>query len=162
VDKENIFEVEAAVCHAMDHPISCATGFGIASYLTYVETMQTTAVCGPSGDCNTVQQSEYARLFGLLPIGILGLFGYVAIFVSWLIARYANERLADLATLSVFFMAFLGTLFSIYLTSIEPFVIGASCAWCLTSAILMTTLMLLTIGPAKLAISRNPFSCSRS
>ena len=143
-------------------PVLCALGFGIAGYLAYVETTQTTAICGPVGDCNTVQQSDYARLFGLLPIGILGLFGYAVIFISWLIARYANERLADLATLSIFFMTFIGTLFSIYLTFLEPFVIGASCAWCLTSAILMTTLMLLTIGPAKLAMSRNPFPRSRS
>lgn len=143
-------------------PMLCALGFGVAGYLTYVEAMQTTAVCGPVGDCNTVQQSEYARLFGLLPLGTLGLLGYMVIFISWLIARYANDRLADLATLTASFMTFLGTLFSIYLTFLEPFVIGASCAWCLTSAILMTTLMLLTIGPAKLAMARNPFSRSRS
>jgi len=41
-----------------------------------------------------------------------------------------------------------GTLFSIYLTFLEPFVIGATCAWCLTSAIIMTALLWLTAGPA--------------
>ena len=65
-------------------PILCLIGFGVAGYLAYVETTQVEAVCGPVGDCNTVQQSEYARLFGILPIGVLGLFGYVAIFISWM------------------------------------------------------------------------------
>jgi uncharacterized membrane protein len=40
-----------------------------------------------------------------------------------------------------------GVAFSIYLTFLEPFVIGATCAWCLTSAILITVLMWLAAGP---------------
>ena len=43
-------------------------GIGIASYLSFVETSGTEAVCGPVGDCNTVQASDYARLFGILPV----------------------------------------------------------------------------------------------
>ncbi len=135
-------------------PALCVIGFGVAGYLAYVETTQVEAVCGPVGDCNTVQQSEYARLFGILPIGVLGLFGYVAIFIFWVIAHFANGRFADLAVLSIFTMTVFGTLFSIYLTFLEPFVIGATCAWCLTSAVLMTILMLLSVQPAKLAYSR--------
>jgi uncharacterized membrane protein len=135
-------------------PVLCVVGFGVAVYLAYVETAQVTAVCGPVGDCNAVQQSEYARLFGILPVGVLGLIGYVAIIIAWMFARYTNGWQADLATLSLFLMTGIGTLFSIYLTYLEPFVIGATCAWCLTSAILMTILMLLSVRPAKAAFSR--------
>lgn len=137
-------------------PLLCLIGFGVAGYLAYIETTNTTAVCGPVGDCNTVQQSDYAQLFGVLPIGVLGLFGYVAIFASWLVARYANDRLAKPATIALFVMAAGGTLFSIYLTFLEPFVIGATCAWCLTSAVLMTALMLLLVRPAKGALTNIP------
>ena len=135
-------------------PILCVIGLGVAGYLAYVEATQVTAVCGPVGDCNTVQQSEYARLFGILSIGVLGLAGYAAILIAWLVARFTTGRLADLAALSLLIMSFFGTLFSIYLTFLEPFVIGATCAWCLTSAILITVLMLLSVRPAKLALSR--------
>ena len=138
-------------------PLLCVIGFGVAGYLAYVETTQTTAVCGPIGDCNTVQQSEYARLFGILPIGVLGLFGYAAIFISWLITRYGNKRIASFASLAIFLLALSGTLFSIYLTFLEPFVIGAPCAWCLTSAILMTILMLFTVGLVKAAFYKSAF-----
>ncbi|MCB0120146.1 MAG: hypothetical protein KDD72_14030, partial [Anaerolineales bacterium] len=62
--------------------------------------------------------------------------------------------LAEYANLFVFVLALLGTFFSIYLTFLEPFVIGATCAWCLTSAILMTALMLFTVRPAKAAFER--------
>jgi uncharacterized membrane protein/thiol-disulfide isomerase/thioredoxin len=141
-------------------PAICVVGFGVAGYLAYVETAQVEAVCGPVGDCNTVQQSEYARLFGILPIGILGLVGYIAIAAAWGIARFSNGWLANLAALALFAMTVFGVLFSIYLTFLEPFVIGATCAWCLTSAILMTILMLLSVRPAKLSISK--ISLSRS
>ena len=124
-------------------------GFGVAGYLAYVEVVQVAAVCGPVGDCNTVQQSEYARLFGILPVGVMGLAGYVGIFLAWLVAGFAKGKIADFAALSLFGMAVSGTLFSIYLTFLEPFVIGATCAWCLTSAVLMTVLMLVSAKPAK-------------
>jgi uncharacterized membrane protein len=133
-------------------PALCVVGLGVAGYLTYVETAQVTAVCGPVGDCNTVQQSEYARLFGIIPIGVIGLAGYMAIILAWLTTRYAKGKTTDWATVSIFGMAAFGTLFSIYLTFLEPFVIGATCAWCLTSAILITILMLLSIKPAKAAL----------
>jgi uncharacterized membrane protein len=133
-------------------PVLCLIGFGVAAYLAYVETAQVDAVCGPVGDCNTVQQSEYARLFGVLPIGMLGLFGYIVTFAAWLFARYSRSDLSHLGSLSILVMTALGTLFSIYLTFLEPFVIGATCAWCLTSAIVMTILMLVSVTPAKLAI----------
>lgn len=142
-------------------PLLCVIGFGVAGYLAYVETTQTSAVCGPVGDCNTVQQSEYARLFGILPIGILGLIGYVAIFISWLVARYGNKKIANLASLALFLLALSGTFFSVYLTFLEPFVIGATCIWCLTSAILMTGLLLVTTSPAKTALKQIRVNANR-
>jgi uncharacterized membrane protein/thiol-disulfide isomerase/thioredoxin len=134
-------------------PILTLIGCGVAAYLAYVETAQVSVVCGPVGDCNTVQQSSYARLFGVLPIGVLGLTGYIAILVAWLVRHFSRGRLADLAALALLGMIAFGTLFSIYLTFLEPFVIGATCAWCLTSAIIMTALLWLSIAPGKLAFT---------
>lgn len=36
---------------------------------------------------------------------------------------------------------------TIHLTFLEPFVIGATCAWCLTSAVVMTLLLWTTTAP---------------
>ncbi len=138
--------------HSANHPASwavpllCLVGLGVAGYLAYVETQQVQAVCGPVGDCNSVQQSEYARLFGLLPIGVLGVIGYLAILAAWAIHRFGAGPLGRWAGLAVWAMAAGGVLFSIYLTFLEPFVIGATCAWCLSSAAIMTLLLLLTTG----------------
>jgi uncharacterized membrane protein len=139
-------------------PILCIIGLGVAGYLAYVETAHIDAVCGPVGDCNTVQQSEYARLFGALPIGILGILGYVMILLAWVVERWGNRQLSGYAGLALLGMTTFGVLFSIYLTFLEPFVIGATCAWCLTSAVIMTALFWLALPPGKLAIEsfRNP------
>jgi uncharacterized membrane protein len=132
----------------------CLAGLVVAGYLTFVETWQVQAVCGPIGNCNAVQQSPYARLFGVLPIGALGLVGYAAILAAWAISCWAPVVWADLAQAGLGGLGLAGTAFSIYLTFLEPFVIGATCAWCLTSAALMTGLFWLTAEPGWAALVR--------
>ena len=135
-------------------PVLALVGLFVAGYLAFIESTGAEAVCGPVGDCNTVQQSEYAFLFGVISVGLIGLLSYIAIIGAWLIDRWGSERLADLAQAAIFLMTFVGTLFSMYLTFLEPFVIGATCAWCLTSAVVITTLMLISADHAKGAFAR--------
>lgn len=130
-------------------PVLCAIGLVVAGYLSFVEITQSKAVCGPVGDCNTVQQSPYARLFGILPVGVLGLAGYIAISIAWGLQYYGPETWRKLAAQAVWGFALFGTLFSIYLTFLEPFVIGATCAWCLTSAIVITMIMWAATNPLR-------------
>jgi len=125
-------------------PILSIVGIGVAGYLSYVEFNQVEAVCGPVGNCNTVQQSSYARLFGIIPIGFLGILGYLAIIILWLVEVLDLPSIRQYARLGLWIITLIGTLFSIYLTFLEPFVIGATCMWCLTSAILMTVLYLIS------------------
>lgn len=129
-------------------PLLALAGLGVAGYLAYVETQHVSAVCGPVGDCNAVQGSPYARLFGVLPVGVLGAVGYTAILAVWLWRRVRSDVLAEYAPLATFGAALFGVLFSLYLTYLELFVIRAVCAWCLTSSVIITLLLLLSIGPA--------------
>ncbi|HEY47086.1 MAG TPA: vitamin K epoxide reductase family protein [Anaerolineae bacterium] len=135
-------------------PILAIVGILVAGYLTFVETSGAEAVCGPVGDCNTVQQSKYAVLFGVLPVGLLGLIGYFLIFGAWVVARLDMDRLSDFASVAIFGMTAFGTLFSIYLTFLEPFVIGATCAWCLTSAIVTAAIFWFSADPMPEALER--------
>lgn len=133
-------------------PLASLGGLLVAGYLAYVETTLTEATCGIVGDCNTVQQSPYAHILGI-PIGVIGIAGYIAILGVWRYQRSApHDKRADLA---LFGMAAFGVLFSVYLTFLEPFVIGATCVWCLTSAVLMGLLMWLT-APAAFEALRKP------
>ena len=122
-------------------------GLAVAAYLAVVEVTGARAVCGPVGDCNTVQQSAYARLFDVLPIGVLGMVGYVGMVAAWLLGARGRGLAARVGRLGAWGLALFGALFSVYLTFLEPFVIGATCAWCLTSAVIVT-LLLLVLTPA--------------
>lgn len=126
-------------------PILSLIGLAVAGYLAYVETQAATAFCGPVGDCNAVQSSPYAKLFGVLPVGVLGVVGYLAILAAWFLKRRLDGRRAAFAALALFGMTFGGVLFSVYLTYLEPFVIRAVCIWCVSSAVIMTLLLLLSL-----------------
>lgn len=107
-------------------------GIGIASYLTYVHYKGLSPICALNQGCEKVQSSRYAKVGGV-PVPLIGLIGYVAIFVSLLI----RGELARLATAA---MTIGGFAFSVYLTSLELFRIHAICQWCVGSAIVMTSL----------------------
>ncbi len=134
-------------------PLLAVFGIGVAIYLTFIETTSRQAICGPIGDCNSVQKSAYSHLFGFLPVGVLGLIGYVAILIAWLAQNYAPERIHNFAAIAIWAMSWFGILFSIYLTFLEAFVIGATCVWCVSSALIMTLLLWSSTGPALQALS---------
>jgi uncharacterized membrane protein len=119
-------------------------GIAVAGYLTLADVAGTQVSCGPSGGCATVQNSKYAVLFGVLPVATLGLIGYVAILAAWIVWQFGPAGLKRVAPLATWGMAVFGALFSIYLTSLEPFVIGATCMWCISSAVLMVILLLVS------------------
>ena len=123
-------------------------GLGVSVYLTVIETTSIPAICGPIGDCNTVQRSPYSHVFGLIPVGVLGALGYLAILVAWLLGKVASVKVAKNMPLVVFGLGIFGTLFSVYLTYLELFVIKAACIWCLSSAVIMTLILLASLPAA--------------
>lgn len=123
-------------------PVLALLGLGVAGYLSFVEVTGADAVCGPVGDCNTVQQSSYARLFGVLPLGLLGLAGFAVILFTWAVSQGGPAGARRPAAAALWSLALVAALFSIYLTFLEPFVIGATCMWCLASAGLVTLILL--------------------
>jgi len=110
-------------------------GIGIAAYLTYVHYRGLSPICAIDAGCEKVQSSRYAKVGGV-PVPLIGLIGYVAIFASLLVRGEA----ARLATAG---MALGGFAFSVYLTGLELFEIHAICQWCVGSAIAMTSIALL-------------------
>jgi uncharacterized membrane protein len=120
-------------------PALLVIGAAVSAYLTYIETTGTAAVCGPVGDCNTVQQSPYATLFGVIPVGLLGLLGYGLMLALWVLGLEGRPA-AGFARRALVVATLAGLAFSVYLTFLEPFVIGATCLWCLSSAAVVTAL----------------------
>ena len=125
-------------------PVLALFGMAVAGYLAYIETQAVAAICGPVGDCNTVQTSAYAKLFGI-PIGVIGMVAYAAMLAVWVWGRARDHGLPRWLLLA---MTAFGVAFSIYLTYLEIFVIRAVCMWCLTSAVVMTALLLVSAAAA--------------
>jgi uncharacterized membrane protein/glutaredoxin len=130
-------------------------GLASAAYLTYIEATQGSAICGPVGDCNTVQSSPFARLVGLIPVAPLGAATYLLILLGGLSAGKLRRQIRHLATILILLVTTTATLFSLYLTVLEPFVIGATCLWCLASALVSTALFWLSITPANFALAHS-------
>jgi len=118
--------------------VLCLIGIGIAGYLTYVHYAGLKVLCLSSGGCETVQASRYAKLGGI-PVATLGLVGYILILGS-LALRGEMGRAAG------FGLALFGFCFSMYLTYRELFTIHAICQWCVSSAVVMTIVVLLTLS----------------
>jgi uncharacterized membrane protein len=99
--------------------------------------------CG-TGGCEVVQTSRYAELFGI-PVALYGVVGYAVLFVLGLTglqrARAGDRRVAVL----VAGLATAGFAFTLYLTSLELFVLHAVCRWCVASAAIMTAIWVLAI-----------------
>jgi uncharacterized membrane protein len=103
--------------------------------------------CG-TGGCDTVQASRYADFLGF-PVALYGVVGYAVLFAVSVLAVQrpdASRRRPDV-TLAV--LASLGFLFTVYLTTVELFVIHAFCRWCLGSAAIITVIMVLSLPPIR-------------
>ncbi len=135
------------------YPLLCLVAMGIAVYLFISGMVESELSCGPVGECNTVQQSKYSKLFGIIPVSLLGILGYVACIMFWLAARYDVWNQKRLFVVSAWAFSVIAVGFFAYLTFLEPFVIGATCIWCVTSAVVTTISALVITRPALAAMS---------
>jgi uncharacterized membrane protein len=138
-------------------------GLGVASYLTYVHYAGIApglCVGGRHSSCAEVQSSTYSKVAGV-PVALIGLIGYVAILGTLLVPESENSRLATAGLILG------GWGFSVYLTYREIFSLEKICEWCLSSAIIMTILVVLAVwrflrGPDTVGRPTGPRSSAES
>lgn len=111
----------------------------LTAYLTYVHYSGLKPVCTAGQSCIKVQTSQWSKLAGV-PVALIGLVGYVAILGSLLAPDGEDTRLATLG------MTLIGFGFSAYLTYRELFSIRAVCEECVTSAMLITILLVCSVA----------------
>lgn len=120
-----------------------ALGLVDAGYLTYIKLSGAYAYCGGFGECEVVNQSRFAELWGL-PIAVYGAAAYLLI-GALLFLEARNGQWLEIAPMGVFGVTLFGTLFSAYLTYIEIEVLHAICPYCVVSAIVMTLLWIISM-----------------
>jgi len=120
-------------------------GIFISIYLTLYKLGVIGDLSCSIGSCEAVNTSRWSVFLGL-PVAAWGLFFYVDVFGVALLGtlpRWENERLISIVLAAE---AAIGVLFSAWLTYLELAVIHAICVWCVTSAILVTVIFLLSIA----------------
>lgn len=120
-------------------------GAAVAAYLVYTRYTHTVIACS-TGGCETVQHSRYAKLAGV-PVAVLGLAAYLAIFVTALVARIEAAAIGAAIALG-------GLAFAIYLIVVQVAVIDAICQWCLASDAILLVLAVLSVARVRCLAGR--------
>ena len=119
-------------------------GLLVAGYLTYLHLSgSTAALCSAGGGCDTVRESRYSQI-GRIPVAVVGLGGYLAILLVLLLDS-PGGALAEYGPMLVFGFTLIGVLYSLYLTYLELFVIVAICPYCVSSAVIITLIFIISI-----------------
>jgi len=129
--------------------ISTIIGLVDSIYLTWIKLAHREALCLPGlGDCETVNTSRYAEIFGI-PTALLGVMAYVVI-ISLLLLE--DQRFLTLpvrketSKMAVFGLSVFGVLYSAYLTYIEIVVLRAICPFCVISAAAMLGIFIFSLS----------------
>jgi len=124
--------------------IAAIVGLLDSTYLAYVKIAKAPIYCTPGlGDCDVVNASRWSTLFGI-PLGVYGVIGFgLILLVTFFGGKF--KGIAPNTDLILFGISIAGFLFSLYLTTIEIFILKTVCQWCLLSAIAMTVIFVTTI-----------------
>jgi len=123
--------------------ILSATGFLVSSHIYRTKRKSEYLVCPIKFDCNSVVNSDYSRFFGI-PVEMLGMLYYAVVALAYIFLT-ATGALPPTVTAIVFGLSTIAFLFSLYLMGILAFALRRGCSWCFFSAILSTTIFILSV-----------------
>jgi len=112
-------------------------------YLLWVYTSPSRPIVCLGSGCDAVRASAYAYPFRV-PLPVFGAVNYTILALLIFAGPLVSARLAQAIRLAIAGITGAGFLFSIYLTSLEAFVIHAWCAWCVGSAIVVSSMFVLS------------------
>ena len=119
-------------------------GLGVSGYLTYGYLLGASLGCPFNANCDLVQASPYAYLWGV-PVPLLGLLMYAYLaFLSSLLFRRKPEW-ENTLILGIYGVSLIGVIFTAYLYYLEIFVLHAFCSWCIVSSVLILFIFILSV-----------------
>jgi len=131
--------------HRQTVAVLALVGIAIATYLwLHAIGVVGELKCG-TGGCEIVQASSYAHLFGI-PVAFYGVVAYVALFGISVAGSQPALVARAWPTRWLVAISGAGFLFTVYLTSLEAFVIHAWCRWCLASAAVITAIFITSLA----------------
>ncbi len=124
--------------------VLAAVGLAVSIYLTSVHYANVPLVCleGSTG-CEEVNRSIYSEVAGVA-VALLGAGAY-AVLLAALWAEWQAILKTQEAVLVQYGVSLAGAIFSLYLTYVELFVLGAVCTWCVISAVCIIAFAVLAV-----------------
>ncbi len=126
-------------------------GFFIAAYIGYKKRKKKPLVCPLRSKCGLVISSDFSHFFGV-PVEYLGLAYYAIVIVGHLVLALVPAFVTPLTIFISLIFSTIAFLFSIYLISIQAFVLKEWCAWCLASAFLSTIIFCFTLASSPFSL----------
>jgi uncharacterized membrane protein len=120
-------------------------GIFISLYLTLYKIGVIGELSCSIGSCETVNTSKWSRFLGL-PVAAWGLLFYLDVFVVALVGTMRRFEFEPAFSFVLVGEAAVGVLFSAWLTYLELGVIHAICIWCVTSAVIVTLILLTAVA----------------
>lgn len=142
--------------YRMSAALLSLAGLFISAYLYLYKIGRIGSLACGGGDCEAVQLSQWSRFAGV-DVALIGVGGYIVLLALSLAAL--QPPLADRRwpTTLLVVLGGIGTLFTIYLTYLELFVIHAVCRWCVASAVIIVAILLAALlDQHRLTRIRNP------
>ncbi len=126
---------------------------GYLTYMHYAPEASDFCTINETINCDIVNKSQWSYLdlgFAEIPVAIMGFMTYLVLFIVpiGLIANWPFQKIHKIFRRGVVIMllrwlAVVGTLFSLYLTYIEAFVLHAWCVFCVAQQILILAIAVL-------------------
>ena len=130
--------------------IGCA-GFTLASYIYRRKRAKKPLICPLRTKCELVTQSSYSKFLGI-PVEILGMLYYASVVIlHGFVVVYPVIFTASTARASLI-ISTIAFLFSLYLISIQAFVLKQWCTWCICSAMFCVAIFVMTYLSAPIGL----------
>lgn len=113
---------------------SALAGFIVSAYIYFKKKGKKKLVCPIRSSCDKVVHSKYSTMFGI-PLEVMGMVYYLFIGLAYNVILLSGIDYSPfIKILTLFSLA--SVVMSLYLLSVQVFILKQWCAWCLTSSAL--------------------------
>lgn len=123
-------------------------GFVVAGYVYNKKRRNMPMVCPLDGSCDIVTASQYSKFLGI-PVEALGIVYYLLIVFVYSTKNVFPDLLGGGFLFLILGVSFGAFIFSLYLMTIQAFVLKKWCTWCLFSAGFSTLIFLTALAGTK-------------
>ncbi len=122
--------------------VLATSGYAVASYVNKKKTVRKKLICPLRSNCEMVIHSKYSTLLGMR-LERIGMLYYAFMLIGYLGILMGN--VPELLPNILFGASACAFLLSVYLLSVQAFIIRQWCTWCIFSALISLSIFILSL-----------------